>query len=165
LARTPAASRIALPAPVDLDDSVAADALREVLVGRPDAGLLDRVVGVGEVRRRGERVVGLELDHRPDDDPHRRERLLERMELRKQRRLDPGRRLVAGPEIVAERLDHVVGGDADVGLAALDDLEHRLQDADDRAQGPVGALGEAAQPVEVAEQLVRSVDEVDDHAQ
>ena len=39
-------------------------------------------VGVGEMRRRRERVVGLELDHRPDRDAHRRERLLERMELR-----------------------------------------------------------------------------------
>jgi hypothetical protein len=31
----------------------------------------------------------------------------------------------------------VVGGDADVRLAALDDLEHRLQHADDGAERPV----------------------------
>ena len=60
---------------------------------------------LGDARRRGERVVGLELDHRPDDDAHRGERVLERMELREQRRLDAGRGLVAGPQVVAERLD------------------------------------------------------------
>ena len=115
-------------------------------------------------RRRGERVVGLELDHRPDGNAHRRERVLEWMKLGGEGRLDAGRGLVAGPEVVAERLDDVVGGDADVRLAVLDDLEHRLQHADDRAERPVDALGEAAQPVEVAEQLVRAIDQVDDHS-
>ena len=65
----------------------------------------------------GERVVGLELDHRPDDHAHRRERLLERLELRPQRRLDAVAGLVARPEVVAERLDDVVGRDADVRRA------------------------------------------------
>ena len=85
------------------------------------------------------------------------------MELRAQRRLDAAAGLVAGPEIVAKRLDHVVGGDADVRRALLDDLEHRLQHADHGAERPVLALGEAAQAVEVAEQLVGAVDEVNDH--
>ena len=42
-----------------------------------------RVVCGGEMRGRRERVVGLELDHRPDRDAHRGERFLERMELRR----------------------------------------------------------------------------------
>ena len=36
-----------------------------------------------ELRRRSERIIGFQLDHRPDDNAHSpRERLLERMELR-----------------------------------------------------------------------------------
>jgi hypothetical protein len=45
----------------------------------------------------------------------------------------------------------------------VDYLEHALQHADDRAIRAVLAFGEPAQPVEVTEELVGSVDEVDDH--
>ena len=65
------------------------------------------------MRGRSERIIGFELDHRPDDNAHRRERLLERMELREQRGLDAGAGLVVRPKPIAKRLDHVVGGDAD----------------------------------------------------
>ena len=73
---------------IDLHDAIADHALREVLVRRPDADLLDARIPRREVGRGGQRVVGLELDHRPHDDAHRRERLLERMELRPERGLD-----------------------------------------------------------------------------
>ena len=85
------------------------------------------------------------------------------MELREQRRLDAGAGLVAGPEAVAKRLDDVIGRDADVRRSLLDHLQHRLQHADHGAEGPVLPLREAAQAVEVAEQLVGAVDEVNDH--
>ena len=65
------------------------------------------------MRGRSERIIGFELDHRPDDNAHRRERLLERMELREQRALDAGAGLVVRPKPIAKRLDHVVGGDAE----------------------------------------------------
>jgi hypothetical protein len=71
--------------------------------------------------------------------------------------------LVAGPQLVAEGLDDVVGGHADVRGAALQQLQHAVQHAGDRAERAVLVLGEAAQPVEVPEQLVGAVDEVDDH--
>ena len=139
---------------------------REILVGRPDAAPARRASSPSAIaRRRRERIVGLELDHRPDDDAHRGERVLERMELREQRRLDALAGLVAGPEVVAKRLDDVVGGDADVRRAAA--RASRAPSAARRRtapQRPVGALGEAAQAVEVAEQLVGAVDEVDDHS-
>ena len=144
-------------------DAVVANALRQVLVGRPDADVLDRCVFGSDACRRGECIVSLELDHRPGDHAHRDQRLLERMELRPQRRLDALPGLVARPELVAERLDHVVGGNADVGRALLDHLEHRLQHTDHRAERPVAALSEAAQAVEMAEQLVGAVDQMDDH--
>src|SRR5262249_54165780 len=130
---------LATPA-IDLDDAVVLDALREILVGRPDADLLDARVGRGEVRRRRERVVGLELDHRPDDDAHRGEPLLERVELPEQRPLHALGGLVAGPEAVAERLDDVVGRDAHVRRAALEHLGDRMEDAGDGAERRVGAL-------------------------
>ena len=92
------------------------------------------VVSGGDARGGRERVVGLELDHRPDRDAHRRERVLERMELRAQRRVDAVAGLVAGPEVVAERLDDVVGRDADVRRARLDHLQHRVEHADHGAE-------------------------------
>jgi hypothetical protein len=87
------------------------------------------------------------------------------VELREQCRLDPGGRLVARPQAVAKRLDDMVGRHAHVAFAALEDLQHRLQHAGDGAERPVLALGEAAQPEEVAEQLVGAVDQVDDHGE
>ena len=76
------------------------------------------------MRRRSERVIGFELDHRPHDHAHRRERLFERMELREQRGLDACAGLVAGPEPIAKRFDDVIGRDAEIGGAVLDHLEH-----------------------------------------
>ena len=153
-----------LAAAVDLHDAVVAYALRQILVGRPDADPLGARVGSGEPRGGGERVIGLELGHRPYRDAHARERFLERMELRQQRGLDAVAGLVAGPQAVAERLDDVIGRDADVRGAFLDHLQHGVEHADDGAEGQVLALAEAAQAVEVSEQLVRAIDEVNDHA-
>src|SRR5262249_42958057 len=140
------------------------DALREVLVRRPDADLLDAGVGGGETGGRGEPVVGLELDHGPDGDAHRRERVLERAELREERAIHALGRLVPGPQIVTEGLDDVVGGHAEVRRAALEHLRGRMKDARYRAEWRVHALGRPPRAVEVAEELVRAVDEVDDHA-
>jgi hypothetical protein len=118
----------------------------------------------GSSAARRARVVGLERDHGPYRHAHRRERVLEGLELGEQRPLHPLARLVVGPEIVPERLDDVVGGDAEVRGAFLDRLEDGVQHAPDRAEGLVLALVEAALAVEVAEQLVRTVHDVNDHS-
>jgi hypothetical protein len=110
------------------------------------------------VRSRCESVVGLELDHRPDRDAHGGERVLERLKLREQVWLDALARLVIGPEVIAEGLDHVIGSDADVCGAGLDHLQHRVQHPGNGAKRLVLALVEGALPVEMAEQLVGSVD-------
>ncbi len=115
------------------------------------------------MRGRSERIIGFELDHRPDDNTHRRKRLLEGMELRVQRALDAGAGLVVRPKPIAKRLDYMVGGDADVRLPALDHLEDGLQHTYDSAVGAVFAFGEPAQAVEMTEEFVGSVDEIDDH--
>ena len=75
-----------LGAAIHLHDAIVAHALREILVGCPDADLLDSLVGRGERGRRSQCVVGLELDHRPHGHAHRSERFFERMKLRPQRR-------------------------------------------------------------------------------
>src|SRR5438874_13186875 len=114
------------------------------------------------MRGGSERIIGFELDHWPDDNTHRRERLFERMELLEQRGLDTGAGLVIRPKPIAKRLNHVVGGDAKVNGVALQHLENRLQHADDRAVRAVLAFGKPAQAVEVTEELVRTVNEIDD---
>jgi hypothetical protein len=85
------------------------------------------------------------------------------MELRQQRGLDAGADLVIRPKPIAKRLDHVVGGDAEVRVAVLDHLKHSLQHADDSAVRTIFAFGKSTQPVEVTEQFVGAVDEVNDH--
>ncbi len=104
---------------VDLHHARTSHALRQILIGRPDGDFLDLLVLRREMRGRSERIIGFELDHRPDDNAHRRERLLERMELREQRGLDAGAGLVVRPKPIAKRLDHVVGGDAEIRVAVL----------------------------------------------
>ena len=85
----------------------------EVLVGREDAHLLDLVAEAGGGR--GERVVGLELAHRPDGHPQRTDGLLGGVELREELGRHALLGLVAGEEVVAEGADGVVEGDRDVG--------------------------------------------------
>ena len=79
-----------------------------------------------------------------------------------QRRLDALASLVAGPEVVAERLDHVVGRDADVGRACSIICSTVCSTPTTAPKRRVLALVEAALAVEVAEQLVGAVDEMDD---
>ena len=104
------------------------------------------------MRGRSERIIGFELDHRPHDNAHRRQRLLERMELREQRGLDAGAGLVVRPKPIAKRLDHVVGGDAKKRAVVLDHLKNGLQHANDRAVRTVFTFGKSAQAVEVTKQ-------------
>jgi len=58
----------------------------------------------------------------------------------------------------------VIGRNADVRCSLLDHLQQGLQHADNRAEGLVLAFVEAAQAVEVPEQLVGPVYNVNDHA-
>ena len=78
----------------------------------------------------------------------------------------PGRRLVAGEEVVAERLDHPVRGAADVRGALLAEQVQELvaQPRDARQVDAVPAEDRRSRRVVRAEQLVRGVDEVELHA-
>jgi len=154
------------PAPIELDDPGASDALRQVLVRRTDDDLLHPRIGRRDRRRRGQGVVGLEVDHGPHDHAQRAQRLLERLELRVEQRVHPLAGLVTRPETVPERLDHVIGGHAQVGRAALEHAEDRRDDAPHRAQLRRGVpVKGRPRREEVAEELVGAVDEVHDHSQ
>ena len=85
------------------------------------------------------------------------------MELAPERRVDPLARLVAGPELVAERLDHVVGRHAEVGGAALQHAEHRSQDPDHPADLVAPPVRRSGDGVEMPEELVGPVDEMHAH--
>src|SRR5206468_319023 len=139
-------------------------ALREVLVGRADPDALDARVGRRDRGGRGEPVVGLVLHERPHREARGGERLLERLELGAQRRIDPRAGLVAGVEVVAERFDHVVAGDADVRGALLEQPDQRREHAAQRAHLLTVRTQVRGHREEVAEQLVGAVDQVDLHA-
>ena len=86
-------------------------------------------------------------------------------------RSTPCSRLVAGPETVAERLDDVVGRHADVrrlpsrsSRAPCAARRSRRRTGDPALVGSSPASRNAAQAVEVAEQLVGAVDEVNHDA-
>src|SRR5437667_8780594 len=85
------------------------------------------------------------------------------MELRPQSGVDALSGLVAGPELIAEGFDDVIGRHADVRGSPLDRLQHRSEHPGDGAERRVLALVEAAETVEVTEELVGAVDEMNDH--
>ncbi len=113
-------------APVPEHDPVVDDELGHVLVGRADDDPLDARVGREPPGGRPDGVVGLELDHRPQDDAERLDGGLGDGELGQQLGRHPGRRLVAGVQVVAERFDDPVRGAADVGRALLPEQEQEL---------------------------------------
>jgi hypothetical protein len=138
--------------------------LREILVGRPDAHLLHALVERCEMRGRRQRIVRLQLHHGPHCDAHGLQIFLERVKLRQQRFIDAIAGLVAGPQIVTKRLDHVIRGDAEMGGPALDHLEHGMQHTRHGPERFVVALVETSLPVEMPEQLIGPVDQMNDHS-
>jgi hypothetical protein len=69
---------------------------------------------------------------------------------------------MVGPELGAERLDHVVRRNADMRGPVLQHLRRAVENAHDGTDRAVLARGEATQPMKVPEQLVGAVDEVVD---
>ena len=151
-------------AAIELDDSMTPHALRQVLVRGADDHLVDAPVGRGHECRSRQCIVGLELDHGPDNHAERAQRVFQRPELGVEQRVHALARLVPGPERVAERFDDVVSRHAKMRGAVFEHSEHRPDDPADRPQllGRVPLEGRRGRE-EVAEELVRSVDQVNDH--
>ena len=146
---------------IHLHDSRAADALCQILVGSADEHLLDAAVDRRCHRRRRERIIGFELHHRPDDDAQCAERFLEQRKLAEEIRIDPFTGLVARPQLIAERLDDVIGRDGHVGRAALHQAEHGADDPAHCAHLAAVSITRRWNGVVVPEQLVGAVDQMD----
>ncbi len=117
----------------------------------------------GHERGGGQRIIGLEFHHGPHDEAERFQRVLQRLELREQERIDTLSRLVARPASIAPRFDDVIGGDAHVGGPTFEGADHRLDDAAHCPKVSPTTAVRGARRVEVTEQLVRPVDQVHDH--
>jgi hypothetical protein len=113
--------------------------------------------------RRRHRVVGFELEHRPDGHTQRDEGVFEQRELRHQLGRDAGTCFVARPQLVPERLDHLVGGDAHVGRPLLEHHEQRAHDATHRGDLDALVVEVRRHREMVAEQLICPVHEMDLH--
>ena len=146
-------------------DPLVTDQLGHVLVRGADHDPLDPRVRGESVGGGADRVVGLELDHRPQDHVEGLDRGLGDRELVQQLRRHPGRRLVALVQVVAERLDDPVRGAADVRRALLAEQVQQLLDepAHARQEDPLAAEHGRSRRVMGAEQLVGGVDEVEVH--
>jgi len=146
-----------------LHDAISANALRKIFVRSPDTDFLNARVVRRDLGGRCERVVGFQIDHCPDGDAHRPQRIFERLELYEQRWVDALAGFVSIPDRVAKRFDYVIRGNADVrgsvGKHVQDGIQHARHGA---KPGDLAGLG-PAQAVIVPEQLVRSVDQVNDH--
>jgi hypothetical protein len=110
----------------------------------------------------GEGIVSFEFNHGPDSHAHRCQRFFEWLKLREQRALDSGAGFITGPELIAKRLDDVIGGDADVSCAVLQHAKDGSEHSGDGAKRWISFL-ETPDAVEVPEEFVSAVDKVNDH--
>ena len=99
----------------------------------------------------------------PRDDAHRLQGVLDHRELPQDLGRHAGTGLVARPQLVAERLDDVVGGHTQMRDAAFEHGQHARDNAPGGAEADtVGGLARR-HPEVMAEQFVGAVDEVDLH--
>ena len=147
--------------PIHLHDTRAADRLRQVLVGRADQDALYSRIGRSGFGSCRQRIVGFEFHHRPDRDAEGRQRLLQQRELREEIRRNARSGLVARPEVVAERLDHMVGCDANVRHADLHEAEKRCEHAADGPHLAAITIARRRHCEVVTKEFVRAVDEID----
>ena len=152
-----------LASPIDLHDAIPANALRKSLSGVQ--------MQIFSTRASFDAISAAEANASSASssiiaqtaNPHRSQCVLERLELRAKRRIDTLSRFVAVPKLVTKRLDDVIGGDADVRGAFVDHLQHGIEHADDGAESSILSVGEATQSVKMTEELVGSVDQMNDH--
>ena len=97
---------------IELDDAIAAHALRQIFVRRADHDPFDAISRAAATAPAANASSASNSIIGQTTTPSRDKRLFEQRELRQQIRIDAGPRLVAGPQIVSERLNDVVGGDA-----------------------------------------------------
>jgi hypothetical protein len=95
---------------IPTDDLAARNELGDIFVRGANHNLIDTCFAAEAERCGSERIVGLELNHRPDYNPQGSNRLLGQRELGQQLWGNTLTGLVAWEEAIAERLDHVIEG-------------------------------------------------------
>ena len=148
-------------ASIQLDDAVMPHTLRKIFVGRADNHAFNTRIG-GRSRRAGcQCIVGFEFNHRPDHHTGQPECLLEQWKLRQQVGIDASTSLVARPEIIAERLNHMIGGHGEVRDAGAEHSQHGSHDPSNCGDFTTGIVARGRQRVKVPEQFVRAVNQID----
>src|SRR5437016_2245695 len=79
-------------------------------------------------------------------------------------REEVGDQLGLHAELLAHPLYYVIARHTEMSRSGLDHLQYRMQHAADGAEALILAIAEMAPAVKLAEQLVRAVDEMNDHA-
>ena len=144
---------------------LAADALREILVGRADQHPLDPWASPAAILAAAARASSASSSTiAQTTTPSASSASSSSPNCGKQIRIDAGGGLVARPHPVAERLDDVIGRHPDVGRAAVDQPQDRGDHAAHGADFPPVRVARRRDRVEMAEQLVGPVDEVDVHS-
>ena len=110
-----------------------------------------------------ESIVGFHLHHWPHLEPRRAEDILEQLELAGNAGLDSGAILVPRPHLVPERLDHMVGRDADVGGTFLEQLDHRSEHSTGRPDLSTVCCHMRRCSEVIAKEFVGSIDQVCAH--
>src|SRR5215475_697977 len=114
---------------IALHHSRADDALGQIFVGCTNYDLAHMLVLRCVERRGSESIVGLEVDHWPDENAHRLQRLLHNGKLREQLWRDAFAGFVALIKLVSKRLDYVVSRNSDMSRALFDHRQHRSEHA------------------------------------
>ena len=147
-------------ATIELDDSGPSYALREVFVGCANEHPIDRRVFLGGEGGGRQGIIGLELNHRPNDDPKSGECLFEKRKLGPEIRLDAFPGFVVRPELIAKRLDHLIGGDTKMSGAFLDHAKDGGDYTANCRDFLAGAIAHRGQRVIVPKKLVGSINQV-----
>src|SRR5262249_38884306 len=107
-------------ATVHLDYTIVHNTLGKILVRRPNTNLIDALIIGSDISGRGECVVRLELDHRPNDDTHCRQKLFERHKLGIQCALYSGTGLITWPQSIPKGFNDMVRRDTNMSGTILD---------------------------------------------
>ena len=106
--------------PIHLHHPCPHHTLTQILIRRTNKHLPHALISSGPSRSRSQRIIRLNFHHRPYQNAHRRQRLLQQRKLRQQRRIHSLRRLVSRIKIVPKRLHHMIRSDTQMRRPALD---------------------------------------------
>src|SRR5216684_4723576 len=148
---------------VQLNDSCAHHALTEILIRRTNEHLPHAVILGCFISGRGERIIRLIIDHWPHHYSHCFQCFLENGELREQLRRHTLTGLVSGIQIISKRFHDMIGCNSEVGCTVLDHGQDGGQNTSYCADFLPVRICCGGHREKMAEQFIRSVDQVHIH--